>query len=439
MNSVKKMIKRGLIIMVSISVLGIVTIYGSTDIKETEGKTKPYVAGDAVMYNGNLVIATGDAGKMEIFALRSEGLKKTISLSAGSLATGNENMKYYDVALNQENGRLYAYAVDGKYFYKYDITNINYPTLVKKQTDTAYDWFMGVDKYNDRLVTIGTKGIKIWNTDMLTVDGYKFTNNYHNNLKFSDKGSFIFNVDGDTLTVLDTRTRNTILTYKITANDAHNHRVFDSAKDSKVYVVDDKYLRVLNFNGTQAASFKHTSSYGYDVDGLQNKSYVYFTDGIGIVKIDKATMKPLKWAYTTNLGASNGWAMGLKVLEDDSSEKIVVFNGSSILVFNDKLAKIASYAADNEDLGPYEKLSLKIDKNRAPVNAIISVHGTGYMPNEDVEVTFVKTKTVVRADGSGRFSLRLTVPEVLQKTSADIKAVGKTSGLSYSLGFNIEK
>ena len=44
----------------------------------------------------------------------------------------NKDDSFYGVKLNIEKGRLYAYAISGFTLFKYDISNLNNPVLVKE-------------------------------------------------------------------------------------------------------------------------------------------------------------------------------------------------------------------------------------------------------------------------------------------------------------------
>jgi len=183
--------------------------------------------------------------------------------------------------------------------------------------------------------------------------------------------------------------------------------------------------------------FKHISDKGYDVDGLINSQYLYFSDGIGIVKVQKSDLKPVDWVYTTSIGAKNGWSMGLRVVEDSGGEKVIVFNDTSILIFDEKLELISYHESIEEEDRAIEPLYLKLDKNSGAPNSQISLQGGGFSPNEELIISFIKEKITQQADNQGRFIKIINVPSVLP-IRTDIKVVGKYSGLNYSIAFDIK-
>ena len=93
-------------------------------------------------------------------------------------------------------------------------------------------------------------------------------------------------------------------------------------------------------------------SEAYDIDASGYSSSIYFSNGVGVVKLNKDTMKASDWAWTGGIAGPRGWAMGLKVLNFDG-DKIVVFNNSNILVLDSNLNKVASVEATEEDDSVY--------------------------------------------------------------------------------------
>jgi hypothetical protein len=78
-----------------------------------------------------------------------------------------------------------------------------------------------------------------------------------------------------------------------------------------------------------------------------------------------------------------------------------------------------------------------VDRNRASVNSMISLAGTGFASGEQLNITFAKSSFVAEADEAGRFTKIITVPNV-NKQRTDIKVTGEISKLTYSIAFDIE-
>ncbi|MCX6797921.1 MAG: hypothetical protein NTX66_01725 [Candidatus Falkowbacteria bacterium] len=162
-----------------------------------------------------------------------------------------------------------------------------------------------------------------------------------------------------------------------------------------------------------------------------------------MVKLKKDDMKVAKYAYTTNLGKAEGWAMGLKVLNSNSGDRLVVFNNSSILVLDQNLKKIAFFGAEEEATSStQETLFLALDHNIGATGAIVTLYGGGFFPQEPIIVDFAGSKNLISADWKGRFTQTLTVPKAPignpSGTWVDIKTDGQNSGLTYSINFKIQ-
>ena len=219
----------------------------------------------------------------------------------------------------------------------------------------------------------------------------------------------------------------------------HNRIIYNDEKTGMIYLVDDEALKKIDFAGNVQNIFYHISDVGYDVAGLDNRSYIYFSDGIGIVKSSKADLEPISWSFTPSLAAPDGWAIGLVAVAQGSSDKVIVFNNSSIIVFDENLEMIDYYESIEEELGPREMLFLAVDKDRAAAGSLISLRGGGYGVSEELDIRFESLKESVQTDKDGRFVKIMTVPEVIKPPiKTDIKVIGKNTSLTYSISFLIE-
>ncbi len=414
-------------------------LIGVLFIPGVQSKTKSYYSGDAIIYNGELIVGSTNMGGLELFKLSGDKLVRLSKIrSFRAQYSGFDD--FYDLAFNQEAGKLYVYLVDGKFLYKYDISDIAHPVLVSQISDNSWDYFLAVEKSLDKILTVGLNNSKLWNNANQVIDTFNVVNKTQAyNVNYSKDGDYLVNINRDKLQVYSLITRGQVAEASIFINNEHNRKSFKDKNNGIVYVVDDSFLRKINLGGELLDSFKHKSTLGYDVDGLDLKNHLYFSDGIGIVKFNKDNLEPIKWVYTGNLGQSNGWAMGLKVVGDALTEKVVVFNNSSILVLDENLKLLANYNAIEEDTNPEitESLFLSVDKNHSAANSEILLHGGGYGAGENLTITFADKKFAAKADGLGRFSTFLIVPSVLPG-GYDIKVIGAVSGQSYSLGFKIE-
>lgn len=401
-------------------------------IPNLNSKTESYYFGEAINYNNQIIFGSVNLNKFELFNLKNNKIERTAVISPL-----RHNSEYYDLAFANEYNELFLYLVDGKYIYKYNISNLYKPNLVSKVKDNLNDWFVGLDKIDDRIVTIGKNDVKIWNNNLEIIDKYSVKNKYQHNISFSDKGNFIFNVDKDSVQVINANNRENLSTFSIIADQDNFRKIYNDEQQKKIYIVDDQMFKLFNFDGTFINGFKHDSSNGYDVVGFDEKDYIYFSDGLGIVKIDKYTMKPIDWAYSSNLGSQGGWAQGIQVVNSNEGDKIIVFNTSSILVLNENLDLIDYYKATEENQKPIEDLWLSLDKSKATPGEYVLLKGGGYGMGEEMEIIFGKNKFKLKAEANGRFQKIIQVPSTFP-TKTDIKVIGKYSKLNYSISFEIE-
>lgn len=405
-------------------------------IPGAKSKTKSYYSGDAMTFDNRIIIASANMSGIELFEVENKKLVQKAKIeSFRAKYSGLDS--YNSLVMNEEGGKLYVYAVDGEYLYKYNITDTSAPDLVGQEKDSAWDWFGGVEKSGNRIITIGTKGMKIWSYDLEIIDSYnlpKDKNQY--NVLFSQNGSYIFDLNDDEMSIFDTNTRQVISTFTITASENHNRKVYNDPSDSSIYIADDESLKKFDFSGGVKKQFYHTSTLGYDVAG--SGDYIYFSDGIGVVKSRKSDLKPVDWIHTSAIDGS-GWAMGLRVATQDSKDYVIVFNNASIVLLDNNLDKLDSFKAteDADITSTSEPLSLSIDKNRAAVNSYVSLRGAGYGANEDLKIDFGGVASMSKAGEDGRFTQILQVPD-LDSGRTDIKVTGEATGFSYSLGFLVE-
>ncbi len=403
-----------------------------------KSRTKSYNYGDAVNFQGRLIIGTTNTGEGEIFELINGHLTRQSHFKA-IWDRYSRNDEFFDIAFKIEQGRLYAYLVDGRRLYKYDVTDTANPKLVRSEPDNSWDWKMGVGVVGDKVFTTGPSMVKVWTSGLVIVDSFKLKSLRQGNISFSPGGDYIFQVEGDRLSVFDTNTRQVVADKEIVATSDHNRVIYNDPTTSSIYLVDGEALKKIDISGHVQDIFYHTSDNGYDVAGIPGRSYVYFSDGIGVVKARMSDLEPIDWAYTTGIAVPNGWAIGLKAVADGAGDRVVVFNNSSILVLDENLGLIDFYRSVAEETGPQEMLALTLDKDRAAPGSMVAVTGQGFGENEELVINFAGAKTAAKADNKGRFMKIISVPDV-NKTPvvADIKVTGESTGLTYSISFNIE-
>jgi hypothetical protein len=421
--------KKVLIIAVLFAVLG-----GAFFMHSTEGKTKAYYSGKTVSYNGTFYVGTVNTGDFELFALKGNQLVKVTDIQS----LDSESHAFVDLLFVKQDSNLYAYLTNGRYIYKYDITNPETPIVLSKVKDNSWDWFARIEMVNGNLVTIGSKGTKVWNKDMQVINSYSMiTNASQGYAQFVDGGKLVVNLK-DGLNVYSTATNQKVSEYSIATNDANTTRAITN-DDNLIYIVDDQSLKAVNFDGTVVKEFTHAGTTGYDVIDSTDPNYLYFSDGLGIVKVDKETFKPVQWNWTTNNSPAGSWAMGISSANDADGEKIAIFNGTNITVINQNMKTVATYMAVEKDITPQAPLSLSVDKNFAAAGSQIGISGTGFGLGETLKIEVNKIKVAeVKTDAQGSFDTTFAVPSIVGPLNTDIKVTGESSKLTYSTSFRVE-
>ncbi|MFA5163318.1 MAG: hypothetical protein WC441_02190 [Patescibacteria group bacterium] len=423
--------------VIGLMILTLVGLSSLLLVKSGQSKIRSYHSGDAINYSNQIIVSSTNTDSLEIFKLTGSDLVRVLKFKPFD-PTYNKYGSFSDARLSEENGRLYVYAISEFTIYKYDISDLASAKLEKKVKNTYWDWYYRIDKFGNRIATVGNKGMKIWDTDLNTLDSYSFKPSNRYSVRSNSSEQFIFGIDGSNLQIFDRWTRNITKEFSLDySNLDTNHKVYYDLIRNEIFVSDDVYTKKFDFNGRLLASFKHLNNTGYDVDSTLGNDFIYFSNGFGVVKLKKDDMGLAKYAYTTTIAKPEGWAMGLKVLNSDQGDRVVVFNNSSILVLDQDLKKLGFAPAQEEETSSaQENLFLTLDRNIAANGSSVVLFGGGYFPQEPVMVDFAGTKTLAQADWKGRFVQTLTVPS--NKSGwVDIKAEGQNSGLSYSINFKI--
>lgn len=424
----------GLLAVCAIAIFSIVSV--------SRSNYKAYYSGDAVNYQGNLLIASTDNGSLEVFKLNGSVLERALKFKAPNSPL-DKTEDFSSVKLNVENGRLFAYATSAYTLYKYDISNLSNPVLYAKQKNTYYEWYKRVDKFGSYIVTVSDKNVRLWKTDsntLDTVDSFKIENDVASSVRFDAAGRYIITINSDDIVrIFDTNSRKTISSFPVNYRATDNQRktYFDPVA-KELYVFDDYYLKRFDLNGNLLASHSNSSNKGYAVEPTGDNNYIYAVNGDSIMKLSKEDFSGLK--ISASRATSNGFAMGLKYVDVNGNNDIVVFNGGGIAVLNSSLRKVASIQASEVADQPEvkEALALSFDHYVATPGATVTLSGAGYLPNEDLKINFGGTVTQIKADRNGRFKQLLTVPDSNSK-NIDAKVDGLTSKLTYSTSFKVSK
>jgi hypothetical protein len=406
-------------------------------VRAGHSQIKAYYSGDAINFQDQLYVGSTNSDSLEIFKLSDNELKPLFKIKPVNDNFGGSGA-FYDVKFAVENGHLFAYTISGYTLYKYEVLSDTQLVLNNSSKNNYWEWYSRLDRFGSDLVTISGNGVKIWNKDLQVVNAYAVIDkDSPYNLRSYNSDS-ILDVQNNHLTVYSRTSRAVTLSVPVNYKSNPGNRQSYQDEQGNLFVVDDYYFKKFDVAGNILGNFKHAPFQGYDVSASGANDYIYFTNGAGLVKLDKNTFKEVGYRWTTSLGGPGSWAMGLKVV-DVNGDKVVIFNGSNILVLDQNLRKLADLAAtEKSDEASSENLYLNLDHNFAEAGNTITLSGGGYFPNEQLSVNFGGVTTNIQANNHGRFAHAVVVPD-LKPSAVDIKVIGADSRLSYSISFTIIK
>jgi len=408
-------------------------------VNRTNSKLQTYYSGDAVNFDNKVVFASANSGKIEIFKLENNAITKVIVL--GNLnPVFNINDDFSDLKLSIEGGQLYIYAVSQYTLYKYNISDLSSAQLTKKSTNNYWEWYQRVDRAGDNIATFSAKGVKIFNSNLEVIDSYNFAISNPYSIRSNGSNKYLFAIDGNKIMIYDRTDRSIVRDIPLSfVYRDNNHRAYFDVLKEEIYAVDDSYTKKFDLNGNLLASFKHLNQPGYEVDSTYDNPYLYFSNGIGVVKMAKDTFKVADYAFTNMSGGPQGWAMGLKVVNTDKGDVLVVFNGSNILLLDKNLKKIDSIKSTSENSSVYatENLFLNVDRDWTLVNSPVVVSGGGFWQQEPLTITFGNAGFSSQTGSNGRFSQSITTPD-LKPGHYDIKVTGNNSHTTYSISIEVK-
>ena len=213
-----KFMKKGIIIFVAIFVTSLMYVaFGA------HGEIKPYYSGDAVYSNGQLVFGSmNNDGVLELFAyVNNAVVRGAVIKPTSNFLPVTATPRIYDFALVDEGGKTFAYTAEGKKLVKYNITNISSPVFVDQVLENNGDWYVGMEKYDARFATIGTKELKLWNYSLQNIDSFKILNDKSYNVGVGNDGAYIFNIGTSSVNIFDTMVRNYAYSAAIKTHDSH--------------------------------------------------------------------------------------------------------------------------------------------------------------------------------------------------------------------------
>jgi hypothetical protein len=415
------------IIVAGVGLLALSAILAATLTNDgLEAKLKAYYSGDSLEFKGQTIVASTNTGRVELFVLENGQLAKKSSFGFnGDDRTGHDG--FYDVAMKYEGSKLYAFLVDGYWLYQYDITNLSQPVLKTKIHDNSWDWFLGVRVVNGGVVTIGTKGVKLYNSKLEVIKTYAEYNQHQYGIQIDWAGKTLVNILDQKVKALTTAYKQ-LFEQAIASKESHGRK--PAILSDRVAVIDDKYISVYSLDNRLLKQVEHKAKFGYDIVASADERYYYATVGSAILKLDAETLEIIKRVDTSNFVTKEGWAMGLK----RAGNRLTVWNGSSLVVLDQNLRFLGGTKATAEAIKPHQGVSIKLGSPNGLPESPLRINGTNFGYNETVNIDFAGRLSSVQTDDDGSFSTMVYVPSVKQGAQL-INFTGAKSAIKYQVSF----
>lgn len=404
--------------------------------RNESGRLKSYYSGDAINFEGRLLVASTNMKGVEIFEIKDNKIVLLNSFSSyDAIQSGAPN--FNDAIFKIEADKLYLYLSDGRYLYKYNITDINEPVLAGQKMDNSYDWFMALSHCGDNFISLGSKGLKIWNSDFeVFYLNNEIINEQPKNVQLDPACKFVLNINGDKVEIFDRFENRSLPPIKINARENHFRKILFADNGVSFYIADDGALKQFDYEGRIIKSFEHISTAGYDVIASADPNYLYFSDGLGVVKLLKTNLEPVNWAYTTDLGGPNGWAMNILAVKNSEGEKLIVFNNGNILVLDENLEKIDSHESTEPDDSPRGLAAVSVDKSITVIGEWVNLNGRGFLPHEDLKISLGDSQVYAKADDYGNLRYVMQTPPV-KFGAYDLTVSGLASERTAAVNFQV--
>lgn len=420
------------------SVLAVGLIFIAWSVQDAKTKDQVYYSGDAVFYQNQLLIASTNTGRLELFKVDDDKIERLLSTGLGVNPSKTE--VFNDVKLEVRGNSLIAYTVAGYTLYRYDLSDLQTARLEQKIRNNYWEWYHRVDRFAGETVTISDRGLRIWNQDLQVINGFDFSSELPYSLRSSGDKRFLFSLNDSALNIYDRESRSITKTIPLDYQDftKNARRLYYDRINSHLFVTDDYYVKKFDLNGKLLASFRHYGDSSYDTESSFDNNFIYVSNGLNVYKLNKSNLSLVK-DYQAFNATPQGWAMGIKFVNTNFGERLVLFNNSGLAVLDANFNLVASSGKISQDDGvfyPLENLYLVLNSYTATVDATVNIQGGGFMPNEELKISFKHIHFSSQADRFGRFNANLFVPEV-NPGRYDVKIDGLVSELTYSTALEI--
>lgn len=382
-----------------------------------------YQSGDFFYNNGKQMLAVPNGREIEF-----------IEVTRGDKLTKVNEVKGFKgpsrVVVKNLQGTNYAFVLEEDMIVEYDLTDLNQIKIVKKAGPfwNRYDYYFDIAPYtNNRLITAGERGISVWDANTLNFLEKIYDKKTYDLEGYNDS---IYAVSEEGAVIFTAQRKKIVDSYIKVGEHQHDPFVDESGNG---YFPGDDVLKKRDLR--EYKNFPNRSGAGNAVDGFLPSKFIYFANGWEIEKLDKNLNKVVA-RYNTST-ASGKWASGIKTLNLAQGKRIVVFNGASILLFDENLKLLNEYYYMPSYSQIREEKTMRVNPKRGPVGTPVMISGSGFWPGEIIEFTFGNDSSKLRADNIGHILKTVKIPDVLPGNLI-IHMAGKESGYEHAFNFKVE-
>lgn len=381
-----------------------------------------YQAGDHFEYAGREILAVPNGREVELIEItRDDKFNKYQEFKT----VGEPN----NIMVKTDGGNYTAVVLEGSIIAAYDFNDLS-NVRIKNKIGPYWqfsDFYYDIAPYmKDKFLTAGKEGISLWE-----IDGLQYKEKVYQGSSYGVAGYnySIYAATEDGAVILNAEKKKIVDNHMQIGEHLHKPYVDRSGKG---FFPGDDVLKSRTISSYK--NWEHPSNSGNAVTGFQDDPYIYFVNGWNIYKMDKE----LNIVGQVNTSSESGnWSAGVTALELPQGRRLVVFNGSDILLFDE-----APHLLDKYSYMPYANnnmpdKSMRVYPSKGEPGSPALVKGSGFWPGEEIELMFGGQRYLLEANNKGEAFKMAEVPDVLPG-KINILMRGSKSGVEHSFWFIVE-
>ncbi|MFH0853869.1 MAG: hypothetical protein V1891_00005 [bacterium] len=381
-----------------------------------------YQAGDHFKYAGKEILAAPNGREVEL-----------IEITRGDKFNKYQEFKTFgepnNIIVETIGGNFTAIVLEGKIIASYNLNDLN---SVKAENKIGPYWqfsdfYYDISPYiGNKFLTAGKNGISLWDIDGLQYKekiydkaAYGIAGYNYSIYGLTLDGALIFNAEGKK--IVD----------KYIKVSEKSHKIFVDDQGVGFFPGDDviKLRTSLEYK-----NLAHPSGVGNATSGFSGDKYIYFVNGWNIYKLDKDFNIILK--ENTSL-ESGDWSAGVIAVDLSQGKRVVVFNGNSMLLFDEELKLLDKYFYMPYSKENLQDKTMRVNPRHGSPGSHVLISGGGFCPGEEISLSFAGDMYILKANNKGETFKMAETPDILPG-KANVLMKGKKSGFEHSFLFEVE-